>query len=307
MCCFSRPVESVTQTSIFGRLKDHATQFLVYQMHFKSREPNAMILPIPTAENPSEESVRFINLEAYPWFFVDLARGFPSLNPPPTMSRGVDSGSKSKLQVQKVGAFIASVVPRAEDFRRLDSQFSIAPETWAKLPVYSDYSFVVFQLQELEGKPHPMAFEFQTRYSERVFFPTVHIHDGEVHDAEDFDHQLYLQQPTWDKLVGDYTHEPDEATQWVRSKGVAEKTVKIEKTEGIVVADQLVHRRTIQGQHRNEDVVANVSLQDRSDKSSFGSFGGVSATWLSTILGAGALAWIFNRRHELRSIPRSAK
>jgi hypothetical protein len=307
MCCFSRPVESVSQTRLFGRLTDRATQYLVYEMRFKSREPNAMILPIPSVENPSEDSVLFINLEAYPSFFSDLALGFPSLNPPPTMSRRFDSAAKSNLQVQKVGAFIASVVPHAEDFRRLDPKFSIAPETWAKLPIYGDYSFVVFQLEELEGKPHPMAFEFQTRHSEQVFFPTVHIHDGEVHDAEDFDHHLYLQMPTWDKSVGEYTNKPDAVTQWVRSKGVAEKTVKIEETAGIVMADQLVHRRTIKGQYRNEDIFAAVLPQDRPDDSSVGSIGGFSPTWWSAILGAGAVAWIFNRRHQLRSVPDSAK
>jgi hypothetical protein len=80
-----------------------------------------------------------------------------------------------------VGNFVASVVPTVEDFRRLDPQFSISPEIWGKIPDYQDYSFVVFQLEELKGRPHPMAFEFETRHQENLFFPTVHIHDGEVH------------------------------------------------------------------------------------------------------------------------------
>lgn len=306
MCCFSRPVESVKQTNIFGRLSGNDSQFLVYEMQFKSREPNAMILPIPTAKNPSEESVRFINLEAYPSFFADLARGFPSLVPPPTMSRGLDKSVKPGLQVQKVGAFIASVVPTAEDFRRLDPQFSIAPETWAKLPTYNDYSFVVFQLEELEGKPHPMAFEFQTRHPEQVFFPTVHIHDGEVHDEEDFDHQLYLQMPSWDELVGEYTNTPDNVTQWVRSQDVAQKTVKIEKAEGMVAADQLLHRRIILGQQRNEDILAKLP-EKISTRPLLGSVIGQPTAWLGALLGVGAVAWLFNRRNKLLDLSASKK
>ena len=40
---------------------------------------------------------------------------------------------------------------------------------------------------------HPMAFEFPRRDPGRLFFPTVHIHDGQVHARADFDHLLYGQ------------------------------------------------------------------------------------------------------------------
>ncbi|MBL8891750.1 MAG: hypothetical protein JNL67_17350 [Planctomycetaceae bacterium] len=293
-------MESVTKTNIFGRLSGNRSQFLVYEMQFKSREPNAMILPIPTAMNPNEESVRFFNLEDYPAFFADIARGFPSLVPPPIMSRGLANSAGRQLQVQKVGAFVASVVPTVEDFNRLDPQFSIAPKTWAKLPNYNDYSFVVFQLDELEGRPHPMAFEFQTRHTEEIFFPTVHIHDGEVHDEEDFDHQLYLQFPSWDEVVGQYTNMADEATQWVRSQDVAQKTVKIEKAQGIVAANQLLHRRTIVGQQRNEDTLAAVHKKT-SNRPLSGRMLGQPASWLGALMGVGAMAWLLNRRTQLQN------
>ncbi|MCA9590479.1 MAG: hypothetical protein KC657_34485 [Myxococcales bacterium] len=39
---------------------------------------------------------------------------------------------------------------------------------------------------------HPMAFEFPRRDA-RLFFPTVHVHDGEVHATAEFDHTLYAQ------------------------------------------------------------------------------------------------------------------
>ena len=37
-----------------------------------------------------------------------------------------------------------------------------------------------------------MAFDFP-RAAKKLFFPTVHIHDGKVHDKADFDHALYCQ------------------------------------------------------------------------------------------------------------------
>ena len=40
---------------------------------------------------------------------------------------------------------------------------------------------------------HPMAFEFPRRAPAALFFPTVHIHDGEVHETAMFDHRLYCQ------------------------------------------------------------------------------------------------------------------
>src|SRR5690606_16069404 len=108
------------------------------------------------------------------------------------------------LAVHEVGDFVASFVPTLADFRRLDPQFVIPQESWDKIPEYSDYGFAVFQLKSLVGNPHPMAFEFTTRWPDRIFFPTVHIHDGEVHDREEFDHTLYLQHPEFDRVVGTY-------------------------------------------------------------------------------------------------------
>ena len=47
-----------------------------------------------------------------------------------------------------------------------------------------------------------MAMEFQTqRDSNEIFFPTIHIHDGEVHELEEFDHALYLQHAEFDSKV----------------------------------------------------------------------------------------------------------
>jgi hypothetical protein len=41
----------------------------------------------------------------------------------------------------------------------------------------------------------PLALEFPTRDPERLFFPTLHVHDGAVHAEAAFDHTLYWQLP----------------------------------------------------------------------------------------------------------------
>lgn len=303
MCCFSRPIKSVTNTSIFARLTNRQTQYVVYQMQYDSQEQNAMILPIPTAKDASESSVKFFDFESYPNFFQDMARSFPMLNPPPVAFRA-DSKSAPPartLQVHKVGKFVASVVPSVDDFRRLDPLFSIAPDVWAKIPVYSDYSFVVFKLDELAGKPHPMTFEFKTRHENQIFFPTVHIHDGEVHAEEHFDHTLYCQDQKLDAVVGRYTELPDAATQWTRSQQPASKTVKIAKSHDVVDGDLLVHRKIIQGNWRNQDVFVSTSI--RAGKALSSTHNGLqipSVVSIGAATGALSLAWFIRRRNLLR-------
>jgi hypothetical protein len=50
MCCFSRPVESVSATRIFARADEGGRQVLVYSMLFQATEPLAMVLPLPVKE-----------------------------------------------------------------------------------------------------------------------------------------------------------------------------------------------------------------------------------------------------------------
>ena len=46
MCCFSGPVQSVSNTRIFARNSGLTNQFLVYEMNFSAKDDLAMILPI---------------------------------------------------------------------------------------------------------------------------------------------------------------------------------------------------------------------------------------------------------------------
>ena len=167
MCCFAGPVKSVTNTNLFARMTGQGSQFLAYQMDFETEKENAMILPLPVAKPAQEDSLRFISLKKYDSFFDDLDDAFPTIRPPARFrvdsARDAPSAIASNLAVHEVGDFVASFVPTMNDFSRLDQRFVIPKSSWDKIPQYADYGFAVFQLKNLRGKPHPMAFQFETR------------------------------------------------------------------------------------------------------------------------------------------------
>jgi hypothetical protein len=194
MCCFSGPVEDVAATRIFARMASPSRQILAYEMMFAAATPVAMILPLPTVPRAAEDAVRFISLADYPTLFADLFNAFVDPANAPR-SRGIDLEPAPQLAVHVVGDFVASFVPTLADFARLDPRFRIPPGTVDRVPDYADYGFVVFQLGATTGRSrvHPMAFEFPTRDAERLFFPLLHVHDGELHAEAAFDHVLYAQ------------------------------------------------------------------------------------------------------------------
>src|SRR5690242_19608076 len=77
MCCFSRPIEDVSETKIFARLGSGVSQFVAYSMQMSAKEDLSMVLPIPVVKGTDEKDVKFINLEKYPRMFDDLWSGFP--------------------------------------------------------------------------------------------------------------------------------------------------------------------------------------------------------------------------------------
>ena len=161
-------------------------------MKIKASEDLAMILPIPVLKNIADDAVHFINLENYADFFDDMRNGFP-VEPSRTKSPGSIDSEIPKLAVISVGSFEASFVPSVKDFDRLDERFRLPVDTWDKLPQYKDYGFAVFKLKQGHKKIHPMAFDFPSSLRGKLFFPTVHIHDGKVHENAEFDHALYCQ------------------------------------------------------------------------------------------------------------------
>lgn len=302
MCCFAGPVKSVTNTNLFARLSGNGTQMLAYQMDFETAEPNAMILPLPVATPAREDSLRFISLKDYESFFHHLDEAFPEITPPSrfqTDSLLAAAGAiEPQLAVHEVGDFVASFVPTMNDFARLDQRFVIPKSSWDKIPHYADYGFAVFQLKNLKGKPHPMAFEFETRLKDEIFFPTVHIHDGRVHQREEFDHTLYLQNAEFDEVVGKYKnyHVKDSKTGLVRSKDVAKRYCQMAKTAGMIEPNLLLHRLELKGKLRNRDVITPIAASGRGQGFRFGQLLPVTP-----LLGACGLAWIVDRRNKIQA------
>lgn len=246
MCCFSRPVISVSQTKIFARPADKGRQYLVYSMSIEARNELAMILPLPVQTPAGEKDVEFIDLKPYPEFFSHLELTFE--HPTDSLlagSREVPAAAaEAVLTVFKVGDFEASFVPAIKDFSRLDERFCIAPNVWKKLPGYESYGFAVFKLKPGALTIHPMAFSFPRRDPEAVFFPTVHIHDGQVHAKAEFDHVIYCQPRAEERLV---------VRHWEESYTHPSRFMQMDKTKGIVLAEQHCYKRELRGMLPNND------------------------------------------------------
>src|SRR5262249_41361996 len=162
MCCFSRPVQRVSNTQIFVRSAKEGRQFVVYSMLVGAKEDLAMILPLPVPKKTDEEAVKFINLEKYPQFFGDLMIGFPMPGRggamPNAFAGGFGGTGGAPLKVVDVGSFEASFVPTVKDFERLDERFRLPTSTWERLPQYRGHGFAIFKLKKGEKQIHPMAF-----------------------------------------------------------------------------------------------------------------------------------------------------
>ncbi len=249
MCCFSGRVESVSNTNIFARSVESGRQLLVYSMNFSTKDDVAMILPLPVPAGVAEDAVRFIDPKGYKGLFEDMGKGFPEpvlRSALPAATKAAPEKGETALAVVAVGEFEASFVPAVKDFGRLDARFRLPDATWAALPSYKDYGFAVFKLKKGATSVHPMAFEFPRADAKKVFFPTVHIHDGQVRPDAHFDHILYCQ-----KREGDKTSLPD----WRESEVPAGRFMMIPQTQGIVDGASHCYRKKIVGQRKNEDVL----------------------------------------------------
>ena len=245
MCCFSGPVASISATRIFARIEGRR-QFLVYQMTFSAQTDLAMVLPIPVALGLAEDAVDFINLEHYASFFADLERLYPK-----PRGRGASRARLgANLVVHDVGIYEASFVPTIADFSRLDPRFRLPDTIWDDLPAYAQYGFAVFKLKGGEvQKVHPLAFSFPTRTPDALFFPTLHVHDGQVHSRARFDHILYCQTTKRVPESSVFSHR----SAWVRSSSNAGRSFSIDQAQGIVDGDQPCLKKVLVGQFANQD------------------------------------------------------
>lgn len=248
MCCFSvtrpagllarlfAPKLEVSRTNIFARMVAPGRQALAYAMTLETAREVAMVLPLPVAPGAGEDAVTFVDLSAAPRMFDELAALFAE----PSRRGGPPRSADVELAVHQVGSFVASYVPSRADFARLDPRFRLPDALFDAVPAYADHGFAVFQLAPGKVTLHPMAFVFPTRAPARLFFPTVHLHDGRFRPTAGFDHALYYQR---EGEPGDGDGDGD-AVSWGRPAT---------SYEGLVATDRPVARRTLRGELPNAD------------------------------------------------------
>ena len=151
-----------------------------------------MVLPVPVVlKGPA--NFEFLDLSKVPSLFEQFQEAWVGHG---LFDCAEDTPQREPIAVVQVGNFDASFLPSQSDFQRLDSRFRLDPEVLSQLPQYGDFGFAVFQLRPGHQQVHPMGFSFHTRMPKHLFFPTVHVHDGELHDRERFDHVLFCQTKT---------------------------------------------------------------------------------------------------------------
>jgi hypothetical protein len=242
MCMFSGSVREVSRTCIFAREGEEAAQYIVYEMSLAAPKEVAMVLPIPVDQTKAEAGLKFINLAEFAGFFTQLNGGFEIQR----VNLGSMSMSRGYVPVQQVGAFEASFVPKFDDFSRLDPRFRLPEKVWDQLSHYKNFGFAVFKLRKGELRYHPMAFSFERSElaMDRLFFPTVHVHDEKVHKRAKFDHMLYCQaRGTELNLQG-----------WTESRGAASQFMSVKTAQGIIDADQHCYRKLFKGEMDNRDI-----------------------------------------------------
>lgn len=264
MCCFSRPIPYVASTRIFARLAG-ARQRLVYGMSFAAAEELAMVLPLPVVPGAGEAAVRFVDLSGYRTFFTDLEAGFPVFMLAAAKGGPAFRGAmpqRPKLVVHEVGDFVASFVPTPADFDRLDPRFRLPERVLGELTSYRDWGFAVVQLRRSmhgfwgwlrrrKNTMQPMALEFPTRDPDRLFFPTLHVHDGLVHAEAGFDHTLYWQLPAGVSAPPDTG--PVALGQPMSVSGPARDFIDLARAADLVDGDLPCHRRIMAGKLPNHD------------------------------------------------------
>lgn len=243
---FSGKIKEVTNTRIFARMVEPGRQGLVYAMDVDTPTDVAMVLPLPVVVGAAEDAVNFIDLSKFPHFFSSLDKGFPaSAGGDPFAGSPTRSAPKSvPLKVLQVGSFEASFVPKMADFSRLDARFRLPEGSLEKIGIYKDYGFAVFKFKAGNQKVHPMAMTFPSRFADRLYFPTVHIHDGEVHEKEEFDHNLYAQCLNRGGRA---------LLNWDESQGNAVVFSQAGLSEGLIDATKHVYRLRLMGELKNED------------------------------------------------------
>ena len=253
MCIFTDEIQHVSSTRIFASMEGYK-QALIYDMYLSTGDDTAMVLPIPVTLEKGGNPVEFVDLSGYAEVFDDLHDLFPQIL---DLSLGLsEDGGAEFLEVEQVGEFEASFVSNPSEFSRLDPRFRLSNSVLEKIPAYTDYGFVVFKLRKGASKIHPMAFWFETRDVSKLFYPTVHVHDGSVHITEEFDHALYAQGSLLEHPGLGRTYGLVDSTNGLENREKLQKMVS--KSKCIVSDDSEIYRQLLVGELPNKDTWFNL-------------------------------------------------
>jgi hypothetical protein len=223
----------------------------------------AMVLPLPVAR-VAEDALSFVDLSGCPKLFDQLDDLFPSREAFSFDDAVRSAGApqpKSKLVVHEVGSFEASYVPSLADMDRLDERFRIPETVWRGRPEYAGYGFAVFKLKKGAKKQiHPMAMRFDVADKGALFFPTVHVHDGQLHETAAFDHVLYYQLEDGQAATA---RKPDgSAAEPEAARYKVEQRVTVASTRGVALEGGRIFRLKLRGKMANADVRVTLAGRD---------------------------------------------
>ena len=164
-------------------------------MQYSATQPLAMILPLPVRKDICvSDMLKFEKIPSN--VFSGLKHSFrPKVRGLVSLARSLGKDIEF-LAVHQVGSYEASFVPEPDEFSRLDPRFRLSSSLMDQLGCYEDYGFAVFQLRLGTEVSHPMGIRFESRFDDRVFIPTLHVHDNSLPDSAEFDHTIYCQLPS---------------------------------------------------------------------------------------------------------------
>jgi hypothetical protein len=221
-------------------------QFLVYSMNYRVGEDLAMVLPLPVPVGSKEDAVQFIDLHGYGEFFADLQSGFPvaASDKRRPLSRSMPSHCRQRRSRWfRSAASKRRLCRRSKTLRASMLGFACRTGFGTSCPPTKSRGLRCSSCARMPARCIRWRLRFLAPIASKLFFPTVHIHDGKVHDTAHFDHSLYCQ-------VGS---QYGKTTGWEETPQLASAFVKVAATKGIVDGSAHCYRKTILGNQKNQD------------------------------------------------------
>ena len=109
--------------------------------------------------------------------------------------------------IPKIGGYSVSLIPDTIGLNRVDSNEFIIGEVVLNVLKYKYSKGFSFLICRFDGsvdniKMHPIGYTHKMIKPGILFTPTLHIHDGVIHDVSNFDHQIFILNCKIDPKIG---------------------------------------------------------------------------------------------------------